>query len=212
MSLDTLVPLLQKKMPAFHVKLAVDVGAYIGEGALRILKAYPEARVFCVEPAPEPHQHLVANLADHPNAVVHRAGLSSTSGVVPLTIDKRGKGSRIVPVAKPGDVEIEVTTGDEFMVANEISGIDYLQIDTEGHDLEALVGFRRALADMQISLLQVEAGLHYGNRRHVPLEQLRGFLEPLGYYLFTLHQQRYEKKAHLRRCSAVFVSQALLNT
>lgn len=206
MSLDNLSLLLQKKVPRFQFDVMIDVGAYIGEAALMALQLYPDARVFCVEPAPEAHQQLVANLNAYPNAIIHRIGLSSGGGTVPMAVDKRGKGSRIVPSGRPGDIEIEVASGDDFIEANGIDHVSFLKIDTEGHDLEALLGFRRTLASSRISLIEIESGLHYGNKRHVPLEQLKGFLEPLGYFLFTFHQQRYERTPYLRRCSSVFIS------
>lgn len=209
MALDSLAPLLSRRLPDFRVDTMLDVGAYVGEGALLAMQMFEDASIHCMEPAPDIFRQLRSNLQAYPSATAHQIGISATGGKMPLVIDRNGKGSRIVATGKPGDIEVEVVSGDSFIEAHSIGKVDFLRIDTEGHDLEVLKGFRQTLASGNVSLLEIEAGLHYSNKRHVSLEQLKGFLEPMEYFLFALYQPRYDKKPLLKRCTAAFVSQTL---
>jgi hypothetical protein len=106
--------------------------------------------------------------------------------------------------------EVALETIDRFCLREDIARIGLLKIDTEGHDLAVLHGAELLLARQAVDLIQVEAGWHPGNRRQVPAEDFRTFLEPRGYRLFGIYQQVGEwptGQPHLRRADLVFVSE-----
>ena len=95
------------------------------------------------------------------------------------------------------------------------SAIGLLKIDAEGHDLEVLYGFERMLKEMRVDLVEAEVGMNPENRRHVPFEAVKRYLEHRGYRLFLIYKQRREtpfgRGAMLRRCNVVFASAKLLD-
>ena len=98
---------------------------------------------------------------------------------------------------------------DRFTRSQGIEHIDFLHVDTEGHDLEVLRGADRLLGSGGVDLIEVEAGMNPQNGTHVPIELLKRHLEERDYSLFALYEQVrevYERKPHLRRVNAVFVS------
>jgi hypothetical protein len=109
-----------------------------------------------------------------------------------------------------GEVEsIPATTIDAFCAEHRIERIDYLKIDTEGHDLEVLKGSHEMLSSDRISIVEVECGMNPGNTYHVPFETMKPRLEGYGYRLFRLYDQVCEwptREPHLRRANAVYLS------
>lgn len=114
-----------------------------------------------------------------------------------------------------GALSVASATGDEFCTAHGIAGIGILKVDTEGHDLEVLLGFDDALRRASVDVVQVEASMHRSNERHVHWSRFDSFLEPLGYRLFGVYDQFSEYAfgaINLRRSNLVYVSQPFQRT
>jgi FkbM family methyltransferase len=203
--------LMTKKLPGFEVREFFDVGANVGQTARQALEVFPGSRIQCFEPVPETFEELKTTFSHYDNVKVHNIALSAKKVRRFITADGKKTTNSIVDYDRQtkGSLSIDTLEGHSFMVSNRIEEVDFLKIDTEGHDLDVLVGFSKSLFEQKIHLIQVEAGLHTFNRRHVDLTRFRMFLEPLGYLLFSIDDQVFEKKAHLRRCNAIFVSSAI---
>jgi len=109
--------------------------------------------------------------------------------------------------------DVDIVTLDEFCFAREIEKVNYLKIDTEGEDLEVLRGGENMLKEQRIDFVEVEAGMHAGNKRHVSFEALKDYLESRSYLLFGIYGQVHEwptKEPHLRRTNPVFVSRRMI--
>jgi hypothetical protein len=120
-------------------------------------------------------------------------------------------------IVEPGDrarhlATVPIRRGEAFCIEQKIDAIDYLKIDTEGHDRAVLTGFDAMLKRHAVAMVEVEAGLHPENRRHVPFEEFKAHLEPLGYRLFDIREIASERsgRPNLRRCNMVFASTSLL--
>jgi FkbM family methyltransferase len=198
------------RLPNQQFEVIFDVGANVGQSALEFAAAYPDAAVWAFEPVPASYDALVkavtalGNVTAIPDAMgaLASTGLIRSSGTSP--------GNKLVSggTQGPGLDPVSIITGDEFCATNDIAHVDFLKIDTVGHDLDVLLGFHHMLGDNAIDVLQVEAGTYIENRRQVPLERLRGFLEPLGYHLFGIYGQArgFEGLPVLSRVDAVFAS------
>ena len=103
-------------------------------------------------------------------------------------------------------MRVSVRTGDDFLAETGLPELDLLKIDTEGHDLQVLIGFTAALDRKAIRFLQVEAGMNATNLRHVPIQHFMQFLEPLGYHLYRIigQMQEWDGPAILRRADLIF--------
>lgn len=102
--------------------------------------------------------------------------------------------------------QVAVNTGDAFLAKAGVPAVDFLKIDTEGHDLKVLIGFTAALQRKAIRFLQVEAGMNCTNLRHVPMHDFMQFLEPLGYHLYRVIGQvaEFDGRGILRRADLIF--------
>ena len=107
-----------------------------------------------------------------------------------------------------GAVEVEVRTGASLMQALGVERIDFLKIDTEGHDLEVLHGFLPMLDC--VDFIQVEAGMNPYNETHAPFAKLDGLLKDAGFFLAHFFEQKMEWKRGgqpvLRRTNPLYVN------
>jgi FkbM family methyltransferase len=145
-----------------------DVGANQGAFTRLFARRFPNARIWCFEPAAATRKLLVANLADLPTAKVMPFGLSAQPGLAQLYSDAEGSGLASVYPRQLDDLPgqaplkaaetIELRTLDEVCAAEGIDRIDYLKLDIEGHELEALRGAARLMGDRRIRCIQWEYG------------------------------------------------------
>jgi len=105
---------------------------------------------------------------------------------------------------------VTVTTVDSFCAERRISRIDFMKIDTEGHDLAVLQGSVRALAESAISVILVECSMNAENKFHVGLMEMHRFLEGADYRMFGIYEQvpecRHAGKPYLHRANVAYLS------
>ncbi len=170
---------------------AFDVGANIGEWT-RLLLTNPHAkdhllRVHAFEPASLTFDRLAANLLPEfsDQLVVNRCALSDHigSGVLYKVHELAGSNSLhgvagtvdgLVPEA------IELSTLDEYCRRSDISQIDLLKIDAEGHDRLVLGGAKELLKRGAIEVIQFEYNHRWIGARCY-LKDAFDDLLPLGY-------------------------------
>ncbi|MCX7792178.1 MAG: FkbM family methyltransferase [Chloroflexaceae bacterium] len=207
---------LAVRLPHYRATLVFDVGAYVGDSARQYVRGFPEARIYCFEPAPDTYAALCRNVGAEPRVRCVNLALSAAPGTgamvrqgAPDCFYLAGAGQRRFDRADAPLAPVQVETVDRFCAAEGITHISYLKIDTEGADLDVLRGAEAMLESRRIDLVEVEAGMNPANTWHVPLEQFKAFLEARGYLLFGLYEQIHEwptGEPHLRRANAVFVS------
>lgn len=199
---------VQKRVPGFAPNIIFDVGANVGQTSADFAAHCPRATIHSFEPVASSYQALVKAV---PATVhCHNIALGAEDGEVHFRSVAKSVTNHVIddPAKTKHPVEIvRIRAGDSFCHEHGVPRIDYLKIDTEGHDLQVLVGFTSLLRRSAIAFLQVEAGMNSLNTRHVSLATMQGFLEPLGYHLHQISGQVQEKDSCvLRRCNAVFVS------
>jgi FkbM family methyltransferase len=173
----------------------------------------------CFEPAGESFEALQARFAASPRVNCYQLALGDRecegtlfvrSGSVNNSLrnyEGNSKGETLVGVE-----QVAVQTLDKFCASLDIRHIDFLKVDTEGADMEVLVGADNLLARAAVGVVQVEVGLDPDNVKHVSFESCKSKLEDFGYRLFGIYEQVREfpsHRWHLRRCNAVFISQEL---
>jgi FkbM family methyltransferase len=178
----------------------VDVGANVGDTVARFAAAFPEARIFAIEPAPDTYARLEQRYRDDPRVITKCVAFSSEAGTGQLDLSVPSTFRRLGNVG----TTVELTTLDTFCTNNEIGRIDLLKIDTEGHDLEVITGGSLVLT--RTTIVQTEVSMNPENLRHVPVSRMKDLLEASGFRLLGVYDQFTQPGAlHLRRADAVFV-------
>jgi FkbM family methyltransferase len=180
---------IQVEDRGFAPNCIFDIGANVGQTVRLIRRVWPDVQVHAFEPVSTTFAKLQENTAGDPAVTCHRLAFGSRAGRASMMAHPLGVMNRFVGVQPPrGPVEeVEVVAGDEYCAAQGIPRIDVLKIDTEGHDLDVLAGFRNMLATHSIDYIEVECAIAPANSFHVPLSRLADFLSAFDYGLFALH-------------------------
>ena len=120
----------------------VDVGAAVGDTVLLVLDRCPDAvrRFVCVEPDPEFHAYLSANLGDRDDAVLVRDMLAAEAGEVPSLV-RTHSGT----ASAQGAEHTWASTLDDVLGRVDSSPVGVLKVDTDGFDGPVLAGATRTL-------------------------------------------------------------------
>lgn len=147
--------------------VVVDGGAHIGTWSKVLAKHFKHVIAF--EPSPDTFECLMHNLVDVPNVTMLNNALGKRAGKVTMTlegfqkaIDLKNTGARFT---KEGG-EIERITLDSL----NLSCLDFLKLDIEGGEVDALLGARVTLLRHKPVVLFEDKGLwkRYGYIRDEP--------------------------------------------
>lgn len=202
---------LRANLPGFAIDTFLDVGANVGQTVATVVEKCPEARVHAVEPIAASYEALSKRFREDARVQCYQVALGAINGTATMRARGTSTGNAVISDRRQTSAcaeQVSMMMGDVFCEEFGIPRVSYLKIDTEGYDLEVLKGFESMLERMSIDLLQVEASMNDLNRKHVDLQEFRGFLEPRGYRLFGVYEQARELDGRpvLRRANAVFIS------
>lgn len=163
----------------------IDVRAHYGS-ALRpfVRKGW---RVFAFEPDAKNRARLVSEFAGFPSLKIDSRAVSDQArrGVTFFRSDVSSgiSGLSAFDPSHRAEDRIDVTTLTDFLAERDVKDIDFLKIDTEGHDLFLLRGLPWHRVRPRLVLCEFE------NRKTQPLgyryEDLAGYLIDQGYRLIT---------------------------
>jgi FkbM family methyltransferase len=180
---------------ATHAHTIVDVGANRGDWALEAARRCPRATIYCFELASATRRELLQRTQAEPRIRVGPTGLSSRSVTLRVKhypAEPAWTSIHDYPHDKPSVwLEEAVTTGDAFLSDTGLTKVDFLKIDTEGHELAVLHGFRTALEQRAIRVIQFEYG-YAAVVSHGLLLDFYDLLEPLGYVIGRLRRNVVE--------------------
>lgn len=208
---NNIIEALRRKKD-FAPRVVFDIGGNVGQSAVEFAGAWPQARIYSFEPIPRTFALLQEATTEFPNVVTSRIAFGARSGVATMLARDTSPVNRIIsrPTEEP-TIEAQVSTIDAFCASENIPALEFVKIDTEGHDLKVLVGGANMLREQRIEFVQVECALSPDNRQHVSLDAFSGFLFPLGYRLFGLFDLEHRLgKTRLRGAgfgNAVFVKE-----
>lgn len=191
-------------------EIILDVGANIGQSAIRFRAAFPSARIISFEPIASTFAELERNTQGLGIELYKLAlGAESKVGTMYLTSVSLTN-SLIEPPesALRGSEVVEVITIDQFVRKHRIERIGLLKIDAEGFDLEVIRGAAETLASGAVRFVLVEVGLHRDDGRHPLFDVVRDTLASSGFNVFGFYAQSPEwtGEPRLRFVNAVFCS------
>jgi len=138
-----------------------DVGANQGAWSALVLAHVPDARLIAFEPVPPVRAELSHNLAGRDVEILPFA-LSNEAG--PITINFTPENPHLSSLEAVEEsvriavqtVEVQRSFGDQICAERGISHIRFLKVDTEGHDLKVLEGFRNMIDSSAVDVIQFE--------------------------------------------------------
>jgi FkbM family methyltransferase len=155
-----------KKYIKIQNPIIFDIGANIGKYSANLKKAFPYARICAFEPNPNTFKSLCEN-SKNLNIECYKLGFSAevcTHKIYTYAEDDSSEHASIYKnvlldlhrADKVIEMEFEATTLNNFCCTNQIQHIDFIKIDTEGHELEVLKGAREMISLDRIDFIQFE--------------------------------------------------------
>ncbi|HEY9003103.1 MAG TPA: FkbM family methyltransferase [Mucilaginibacter sp.] len=148
-----------------------DVGANVGEYSLVLREYFPNAEIYSFEPVKNTFEKLAENTVNsHIN--LHNIGFSDKVGTGEIFNTVNSDNTEVASVYKDVfsgvfhdhnelvPMEFQMDTIDNFCRLNNITNIDFLKIDVEGHELSVLKGAENMLLNGQIKIIQFEINTH----------------------------------------------------
>jgi FkbM family methyltransferase len=204
-----------KSFPIKSDAIILDVGANIGVMSLRFAQEAPAGHVYAFEPTAYAYQKLLRNLSLNPELAARitpvQAFCSDRSqtrdNLVAYSswkIDGSAAGAHPLHGGSMHSTEgADVFTLDEFCQARQISAVDLIKIDTDGHELQVLRGGRETLARFRPRII-FESGLYAMAENDSSFEQFADYFSPLGYTLISsrsgheINRENYRGEIPLR--------------
>ena len=206
---------ITNNLPFYASGIIFDVGANIGQSAEKFMGWFPGAQIYCFEPAASAFAALQVKFSSAENVHCFQLALdvSKEHGKLHLYRDSLNNSLIVFNSDYERTENIETETISYFCRNRNIDRINLLKIDTEGYDLNVLMGAVDMLDKKRIDLIEVEAGMNPRNPKHVPIEKFKAFLEARGYSLFGIYEQTNEfptGESNIRRVNAVFISDDII--
>lgn len=175
---------------AQQVQIVFDVGANVGQSAIRFAQEFPGARIFAFEPVPATFAQMAVNIQSYRNVQAFQIGFGPEEGMVPIHTYQSSLVSSLVAYAPAmaissaeyvGETVVDLHTIDSFAQEKQIDLIDILKIDTEGADYEVLVGAQNMLQRGAIRFIIFEFFLIDDSETSRQFASIHRYLDSCGF-------------------------------
>lgn len=181
---------LEKYFTGFAFKTVFDVGANVGQSALKYIKQFPQSEIYCFEPVEKTFKELQKNVGVYSNVHTYNMAFGKEASVLEMVIHDDSCINSFVNIWNEKNLQaIPVHTLAEFTRQQKIDRINFLKIDTEGFDLNVLIGAQDLLERKAIDIIQVECGFN-DNKIQVNIMEFQHYLEKFDYALFGIYDQQ----------------------
>ena len=173
-----------------------DIGANVGSMSLRFAQLACQGHVFAFEPTSYAFDKLKRNLALNPELARRitpvqvfvsdqtsskpRINAYSSWKVDGSNADKHPLHGGVIKSAE----SIPAITLDEFCLKNQVENVEFIKIDTDGHEFQVLRGARQTLGQHRPYVI-FEIGLYLLREHGITFDQYYDFLSFFGYRLYT---------------------------
>lgn len=144
-----------------------DVGGNVGNYSKALAAFFGEqAYIHAFEPSEKTYQQFIKNTATLKDIKANNVGLSDKAEILPLYTNPQFSGLSSLyhrnlahhGIAVNKSESIRLTTLDQYCERNFIDRINFLKLDTEGHELKVLKGASNMLEKERIDFIQFEFG------------------------------------------------------
>jgi FkbM family methyltransferase len=172
----------------------VDVGAHIGYYTALAAEIVTDGDVMAYEPEPENYKILIKNIKKFNNVQCLPLGVGSVSGNTKLYVSKKNTGDhRLFESNNDKRNEINITLIKlEDSLPPTIDKVNFLKIDTQGFEIDVLMGARNIIENSQdISILLEYSPALLRLAGHSPGE-LIGMLIDMGFHIYQKAKEKWE--------------------
>jgi FkbM family methyltransferase len=145
-----------------------DIGANIGDYYLAIKQVFPHSKLYSFEPNPFTFNELNRNIKQiDSESNLFNIGFGESAEEQILYTYKNDQTSEhaslnkkvfqeLYNVTDAKEINVRIETLDEFCFKNNINSVNFMKIDTEGHELMVLKGAKKLIESNKIDIIQLE--------------------------------------------------------
>lgn len=186
--------ILQERLPENPV--IVEAGAFNGKDTQKMAQHWPSATIHAFEPVPEIFSELTQNTVHFTNIHRYRQALSSQNGQSTFYIAQHPKKPEKIsqagtlhkpkarldycPIIYPKMITVPIISLDEWAQRNAIKKIDFIWLDTQGHELNILRGSESLLSTVHLVYLEVNFIEAYENQP--TYQEIDNWMHKHGFY------------------------------
>ena len=192
-----------KKIARTNPGIIIDAGANVGDYSILANQIMPACKIYAFEPVESTFQHLLSNIKDLKNVVPIKKGLFKENCELAINLFASNEHSSIydiegLSIGSDSQQNIELVRGDDFIKDNQIDSIDFLKLDVEGAEYDALLGFENAIKHGAIKAIQFEYGYINISTKKL-LVDYYNFFEANGYIVGKIFPKLVEfRKYHFK--------------
>jgi FkbM family methyltransferase len=148
----------------------VEVGAFVGHDTIRMAQQFPTSNIYAFEPVPELYEQLYKNTVIYAHVKTYPYAISDSSGLQVLYLAQKTNGKitqasslrkpkeRLThsPIVFPREITVNAMTLPAWCFQEQVTSIDLLWLDTQGHEMAILNASRKFLP--YIKTLYTEVG------------------------------------------------------
>lgn len=203
-------------LPRDQAKVIIDGGAYHGKVAGKFLRTFRKASVYAFEPQRESFQILQENAKRNPRLHPIHSAISSSTGEKTFFVSQAPYMSALSPGSTLGlrsypnqmtmidKRQVSTITLDEWAARENLTGVEIIKLDLQGHETEALKGAHGLLkTSVQLIFTEVEFGPIYDKNSF--FSDVEKLLKDYGFKLFQLYDLYTTLEGQLVAGDALFV-------
>lgn len=185
---------LLKKIGTLNPKIIFDVGANVGEYALLVSKYCPTATIYSFEPVQGTYDILREATENHKQIKTFKNGFYKEKSTQIINLyDSNAHSSLFDVTGEDATAErretIDLVAGDDFVLEHGIENIDFLKLDVEGTEMNAMIGLKKSLEQKRIRMVQFEYGTINIVTRKLLID-FYAFFKQHGYIVGKLYPKR----------------------
>jgi FkbM family methyltransferase len=181
---------LQEIAELENIKTILDVGANVGQSALEYAERFCNAMIYSFEPVSATYEKLTSATKHSERVRCFHLAMGSEAGTAVINVDPDSQRSSIVHETGGSAEKVVMTTVSEFAREHNIEMIDFLKVDTEGLDLQVLLGATPLLRDQRIRFVMAECEPLTVTGYFVSFSALAKFFQDYPYKLFGVYRQQ----------------------
>lgn len=181
---------LHRLFAGHPLQLIFDVGANLGQTALRLAKEFPSTRIHSFEPVPSTYRLMLGQVLAYPHIVPINLALGDKDGQVEMQQLPGSGCNRIIAghqeAGGPTTAPVPIQRLDTYCQEHAISAIDLVKTDCEGYDHKVLQGASSLLERQSIAALYCEVNFRRDGV-HGDFFAIEEYLRSFGYSFYALY-------------------------
>tara|TARA_Y100001963_G_scaffold61082_1_gene85279 strand:- start:742 stop:1377 length:636 start_codon:yes stop_codon:yes gene_type:complete len=166
---ETILRYIKMKKP--KLRCCIDIGSHIGFWSKDFTKVFNHTYAF--DPIPQVRECYVKNITN-PNYTLYPYALGREESKKMFLYSPSETGN--THASDKGNLEVTIKTLDSFALDN----IDYIKIDAEGYEIEALIGAKKLIEKCK-PFIHIEAKKKVMVKQNITMKDIEDYFESINY-------------------------------